>query len=142
MFVCFAPQKNPKIAIAVVVENAGFGATWAAPIGSLLVEKYLNDTLRPERVKKMEEIAAKDLMPSYLIREQFKADSIRAQDWFKRTNDSTYIKKFLHPGYAGEQKKKSDNTPPANTSRPEKQGIMDDPRKTITMTKKKAFRIS
>ena len=48
MFVCFAPRENPRIAIAVVVENAGFGATWAAPIASLMMEKYLNDTLRTE----------------------------------------------------------------------------------------------
>ena len=33
MFVCFAPRENPQIAIAVVIQNAGFGATWAAPIG-------------------------------------------------------------------------------------------------------------
>ena len=37
----FAPRENPKIAIAVVVENAGFGATYAAPIFSLMVEQYL-----------------------------------------------------------------------------------------------------
>ena len=42
LFVGFAPRENPKIAIAVVVENAGFGATWAAPISSLLMEQYLN----------------------------------------------------------------------------------------------------
>jgi penicillin-binding protein 2 len=41
VFVAFAPKENPKIAIAVVVENAGFGAVWAAPIASLMVEKYL-----------------------------------------------------------------------------------------------------
>ncbi|MBN2765072.1 MAG: penicillin-binding protein 2 [Paludibacteraceae bacterium] len=41
LFVGFAPRENPKIAIAVVVENAGFGATWAAPISSLLMEQYL-----------------------------------------------------------------------------------------------------
>jgi len=40
-FVGFAPRNNPKIAIAVVVENAGFGATYAAPIFSLMVEQYL-----------------------------------------------------------------------------------------------------
>jgi len=129
MFVCFAPREDPKIAIAVVVENAGFGATWAAPIGSILVEKYLNDTLRPERVKKLEEIAAKDLMPTYLIREQFKADSTRAQEWFKRTSDSNYLKKFLRPGYAGQEKKKSDPTPPANTTRIEKAAITTDQKK-------------
>jgi len=41
VFVGFAPRVNPKIAIAVIVENAGFGNTYAAPIFSLLVEQYL-----------------------------------------------------------------------------------------------------
>lgn len=51
MFVAFAPVENPKIAIAVVVENSGFGATYAAPIASLMMEKYLNDTIsaNPQR---------------------------------------------------------------------------------------------
>ena len=49
VFVCFAPKDHPKIAIAVYVENAGFGATWAAPIASLLVEKYINGSIKPER---------------------------------------------------------------------------------------------
>ena len=46
---CFAPKDNPKIAVAVYVENGGFGATWAAPIASLLTEKYLTGEIRPER---------------------------------------------------------------------------------------------
>lgn len=46
VFVAFAPRYNPKIAIAVVVENAGFGATWSAPIASLMVEKYINKTIK------------------------------------------------------------------------------------------------
>ncbi len=41
VFFAFAPKDNPKIAIAVFVENAGFGATWAAPIASLMIEQYL-----------------------------------------------------------------------------------------------------
>lgn len=41
VFFAFAPKINPQIAIAVFVENAGFGATWAAPIASLLLEQYL-----------------------------------------------------------------------------------------------------
>jgi penicillin-binding protein 2 len=41
VFIAFAPKDNPKIAIAVYVENAGFGATYAAPIASLVIEKYL-----------------------------------------------------------------------------------------------------
>ena len=40
-FVAFAPKINPRIAIAVYVENAGFGATYAAPVASLMIEKYL-----------------------------------------------------------------------------------------------------
>jgi penicillin-binding protein 2 len=41
-FIAFAPVENPKIAICVIVENSGFGATWAAPIASLMIEKYIN----------------------------------------------------------------------------------------------------
>jgi penicillin-binding protein 2 len=41
IFIAFAPKDNPKIALAVYVENAGFGATYAAPVASLLIEKYL-----------------------------------------------------------------------------------------------------
>ena len=45
LLVCFAPVENPKIAISIIVENGGFGATWAAPIASLMMEQYLNDTV-------------------------------------------------------------------------------------------------
>jgi penicillin-binding protein 2 len=41
VFIAFAPKENPRIAIAVFVENAGFGATYAAPVASLMIEKYL-----------------------------------------------------------------------------------------------------
>lgn len=41
VFIAFAPMDNPKIAIAVFIENAGFGGTWAAPIASLMIEKYI-----------------------------------------------------------------------------------------------------
>ncbi|MEO5645586.1 MAG: penicillin-binding transpeptidase domain-containing protein [Bacteroidia bacterium] len=56
VFVCFAPRVNPKICIAVLVENAGFGAAWAAPIASLMMEKYLTHEIkRPELEKRMME---------------------------------------------------------------------------------------
>jgi len=48
VFVLIAPVENPKIVISVLVENGGWGATWAVPIASLLVEKYL--TRKIERV--------------------------------------------------------------------------------------------
>lgn len=50
IFMAFAPYENPKIAIAVFVENAGFGGTWAAPIASLMIEKYLNGEVK-DKVK-------------------------------------------------------------------------------------------
>ena len=54
VFICFAPRENPKIAVAAYVENAGFGATWAAPIASLLVEKYLTGEIsRPDLEKRI-----------------------------------------------------------------------------------------
>lgn len=48
-FMGFAPYKNPKIAVAVYVENAGFGATYGVPIGTLIIEKYLKGTISPEK---------------------------------------------------------------------------------------------
>jgi penicillin-binding protein 2 len=46
IFIAFAPVQNTKIAISVVVENAGYGAAWAAPIASLMIEKYLNRVVK------------------------------------------------------------------------------------------------
>jgi penicillin-binding protein 2 len=46
VFIAFAPRENPQIAIAVYVENAGFGGTWAAPIASLLIEQYIHGTVK------------------------------------------------------------------------------------------------
>lgn len=48
-FIGFAPYTNPKIAVCVYVENAGFGATYGVPIGSLIIEKYLNGEISPAR---------------------------------------------------------------------------------------------
>jgi penicillin-binding protein 2 len=49
VFMAFAPKTNPKIAILVFVENGHFGATYAAPIASLMIEKYLTDSISPRR---------------------------------------------------------------------------------------------
>ncbi len=45
MFIAFAPKENPKIALAVFVENGYWGSRWAAPIASLMIEKYLNNKI-------------------------------------------------------------------------------------------------
>jgi penicillin-binding protein 2 len=64
IFVCFAPKDNPTIAVAVVVENAGYGSTWAGPIGAFMMEKYLNDTIATDRLAEVERISNADLVPS------------------------------------------------------------------------------
>jgi len=48
VFMAFAPKENPKIAIACIVENAGFGGTWSAPICSLMMEYYLTGEIKNE----------------------------------------------------------------------------------------------
>jgi penicillin-binding protein 2 len=46
-FMGFAPMEDPKIAVAVYVENGGFGATYGVPIGALIMEQYINGKLSP-----------------------------------------------------------------------------------------------
>ncbi len=95
MFICFAPKNDPKIAIAVCVQNAGFGSTWAGPIARILIEKYLNDTLQTRSEADLERIAGTNLMPAYFRRLQFKTDSLRAVEWFQKTRDSSYLEKYI-----------------------------------------------
>lgn len=52
IFMGFAPMNNPKIAVAVYVENGGYGADFGVPIGSLIIEKYMNGKLSPESEKR------------------------------------------------------------------------------------------
>lgn len=77
-FVAFAPKENPRIAICVVVENGGFGATWAAPIASLLMEKFLTDSIAGDKRKaEVERIANASIIPARIKYERFKRDSIK-----------------------------------------------------------------
>lgn len=57
VFMGFAPMNDPKIAIAVYVENGGFGATYGVPIGALMMDQYLNGKLSPENEKLAEEFS-------------------------------------------------------------------------------------
>jgi len=79
VFVAFAPRNNPKIAIAVIVENSGFGATWSAPIASLMVEKYLRDSItRPQAY--MDRISNANLLPAVArISKKPKIDTLKTK---------------------------------------------------------------
>jgi len=131
VFGCFAPMEDPKIAVAVIVENGGVGATWAGPMAYLMVEKYLTDSLRADRKLEADRISNQNLMPAYLPRLQYKEDSVRARFYFNLTKDSVYIKRYLHKA----------NTLPVDTL-PSKQKIVTrkidiiDPKKQIAFTKK------
>ena len=62
VFICFAPRDNPKIAVAAYLENAGFGATWACPVASLLVERYLKGSIDESRKPLEERVLSGNLM--------------------------------------------------------------------------------
>ncbi len=96
LFVCFAPKQNPKIAIAVIIQNAGYGGTWGGPIARILMEKYLQDTLNKASKAEYERLCNTSKMPPHLKTLQYITDSARARFWFEKTKDSNYIKKYLH----------------------------------------------
>ncbi len=64
VFIGFAPRDNPKIAIAVIVENAGFGSTYAAPIASYITEKYLKDSIAGGRKAQVEWMKKQIVLPA------------------------------------------------------------------------------
>jgi penicillin-binding protein 2 len=61
-FMGFAPMNNPKIAIAVYVENGGFGAVYGVPIGALMIEQYLKGELSPESETKAAEMQERRIL--------------------------------------------------------------------------------
>jgi len=105
IFAGFAPKNNPKIAIAVFVENAGFGATYAAPIASLMVEKYMHDTIAKKRIPLQERMykarLIKDVTPTGIPKtpQQLAADSIARE---KAKKDRI---KFVSDSIAGAKQK-------------------------------------
>lgn len=115
-FGAFAPRNNPRIAIAVMCENAGFGAQSAAPIASLMIEKYLRDSIAgDERKKKAEEISKTNLIPAQMKAEMARRDSL------KQVKEMQQI-----------QKKIEDNSELNNDEEPEQE-----PRPLKDSTKKK-----
>jgi penicillin-binding protein 2 len=76
-FAAFAPRQNPRIAIMVICENAGFGGTWAAPIAGLMIEKYLNDTIAANRKPVEERMINANLIPSRMLQEMKTMDSLQ-----------------------------------------------------------------
>lgn len=139
-FGAFAPRENPKIAIAVICENAGQGAWAAAPIASLLVEKYLRDSISgTERKAMLEEFTKKNLIPALMRK------AIAARDSSRQAKESEAAKKAMRDTSNIEEEPDMDTPPPApvnNSPKPNKdkqqhrittQAILpDDPRKFLS----------
>lgn len=66
VFFAFAPKVNPRIAIAVYVENAGWGSSFAAPIASLMIERYINDSIASNRKYIEDRLAGTNLIEKFL----------------------------------------------------------------------------
>jgi len=107
MFVAFAPRVNPKIAIAVTVENAGYGATWAGPVAALMIERYLTDTISPKRKPLEERMLKGNVISKYVYiidsaqrrkqreREALKLAQKRYADSTRRAQDSVATVQWL-----------------------------------------------
>lgn len=77
-FAAFAPRENPRIAIMCVVENSGrFGGTYAAPIVSLMIQKYLTDTIQARWKSRMESLINTNLIPKLMLDKMRERDSAR-----------------------------------------------------------------
>lgn len=113
LFVCFAPKDNPTIAVAVVVENAGYGSTWAGPIGAFMMEKYLNDTIATDRLAEVERIANADLVPSAI------------KEWYVRKDNQRQARLAMEAANKAaemnEEEEKEDKNPGINKRLTEEQ---------------------
>lgn len=77
-FAAFAPRINPKIAIMCVVENSGrFGGTYAAPIVSLMIEKYITDTISEARKPLEQRMTETNLIPAMMLQKMKTRDSLQ-----------------------------------------------------------------
>ncbi|MCU0396198.1 MAG: penicillin-binding protein 2 [Chitinophagaceae bacterium] len=109
-FAAFAPRENPKIAIACIVENGGFGATIAAPIVSLMIEKYINDTISTARQEWVKRYSSMSITPARIL------DEIRKRDSIKLVKDAERARKELMKKIKEETGIEED--PESNTTEP------------------------
>ncbi|HSD15229.1 MAG TPA: penicillin-binding protein 2 [Flavobacterium sp.] len=130
VFVAFAPRHDPKIAIAVLVENGHYGATWAAPISSLMIEKYIKkDTIT--RVDLERRMMEGSLQSEYdKVINGFYVDPNWEKKEEAKTKAKEEIKTDTKSGTKKEEKKESQQKNNANVK-------TTDPNKKTTVTNKK-----
>lgn len=119
-FAAFAPRVNPRIAISCIVENAGFGGTVAAPIVSLMIEKYLNDTISKARQPWVERYSSMKIIPPRIQAE------INVMDSLKRKAELEKQRKLLEKQKEAVTRQKTSDTfpqkqmPDKNPNRPDR----------------------
>ncbi|RYE23601.1 MAG: hypothetical protein EOP51_09965 [Sphingobacteriales bacterium] len=118
VFVAFAPVNDPKIAIAVIVENAGYGATWAGPVASLMMEKYLKDSVNSKRKFLEDKMYNAHLITKYTyiidsadrlkarLRDERKMAQKRYEDSVARNRDSLWVRRWMTRTYISKQPKR------------------------------------
>lgn len=107
-FMGFAPMNNPKIAIAVYVENGGFGAVFGVPIGALMMEQYINGKLSPGSEARATAMQNRHIEYNF-HRKMTHADSLRL-DSIKRINQQQdEMKKQKELQEKGEQQRELEN---------------------------------
>ncbi len=129
-FAAFAPRENPRIAIAVICENAGFGANSSAPIASLMIEKYLKDSIaEPDRKALIETISKLNLIPAKMLDAMRVRDSIAharnqrqalSKEYIESIKDTTGIEDEDSTGTMDELNKPSVEVPGKTDSFPSK----------------------
>ncbi|MDE3182147.1 MAG: penicillin-binding protein 2 [Bacteroidota bacterium] len=135
-FAAFAPRENPRIAIAVICENAGFGANSSAPIASLMIEKYLKDSIaEPDRKALIETISKLNLIPAKMLDAMRERDSIAhaknqkqalAKEYLKSIKDTTGIEDEDSSGTMDELNKPDTNEQQKPNSVPAKKQTLKD----------------
>jgi penicillin-binding protein 2 len=96
-FGAFAPRNDPKIAIAVMCENAGMGANSAAPIASLLIEKYLKDSItEDDRKALVETLSNENLIPQRMKDAMYSMDSLKTVDSIQLLHRKKQISDSIH----------------------------------------------
>lgn len=133
-FCAFAPRENPQIAIMCVVENSGrFGGTYAAPIVSLMIEKYLNDTIDAKRKPLEESMANTNLIPPLMLEKMRIRDSLEnarameksLKNELSNIKDTLMSEDNLTEAEASASKNKNKSNSPAKDTQNKKQPKTD-----------------
>lgn len=130
VFIAYAPADDPKIAVAIYVENAGYGATWAAPIGAHMMEQYLNDTLTPDTQADVERLSKVNLYPPQIYEWRRRKDSLKQVQLREKAReiDSIALAKRTDSLRVAEAQKKKKSLP-KNDQNKNTPAIINDDRK-------------